>query len=137
MVCRQFKENKTTLDRLEYVTLQINQFMHKHSLVVPETIVIEIPDYHYEDTNKKSMELLNKTIGFIEGKYSEWWEIIEVPVRTWKGNRPKEETRIIVEHDYPQVKTSTIAASTIHNAIDAIGLGDWYIKNYELERRCK
>jgi Holliday junction resolvasome RuvABC endonuclease subunit len=131
------KEDETIVDRMYTITLQISKFLVDRLTFSPFFMVIEIPGYQYIDTNKKSIELLNKTIGFIEGCYCLWWKIIEVPVSEWKGNRPKEETRIIVEHDYPMVKKLDIANSIKHNAIDAIGLGDWWIKKYEIEQRIK
>ena len=49
------------------------------------------------------------------------WEIELIPVRTWKGNLPKERTEYRIQK-YWGVKGET------NDESDAIGIGDWHIR---------
>jgi len=102
-------------------------------LVVKE-IVIEEPQLFISSSkgsaaaNSGAIMKLTALVYGIAGRMMGRVEVIIVPVRTWKGNLPKDITRLRVFHHWPQLKGEELALDTW----DALGLLLWKIKHPEI-----
>jgi hypothetical protein len=68
-------------------------------------LVMETPDFHFVDKNKKIINELRETVGLLQGFfYNRCGQIIRLPVSKWKGNSAKEETKILVKYEYKHIE---------------------------------
>ena len=122
----------TEVERLDNLITSIFTFISDYSVM--DNLVIEIPNYQYNDTNKKSMFLLHKTIGFIEGSFCSG-EKHEVGVREWKSNKSKEATEYEINLIYPSIKEliKNVPDGQKNNVYDAVGIGHYFISKQKME----
>lgn len=130
------KVELTDLQRYRLQIAGINQLLQYHRRwdVDHALIVVEIPGYREVDKNRFTIQLLQKTAGWISGYYcGKGHNVVEVLPQHWKGNFPKDKTRYLIDTLYPNIKPglSHISEDNQHNAYDAAGIWHWFYSNPE------
>ncbi len=97
-----------------------------------DTIVIELPQIYRATRSKAPPEDILQ-LAFTVGKLAERFgqSVVLVRPREWKGTIPKEKhhPRILDKlSDAERARIPKLSKSLLHNVIDAIGLGQYFLK---------
>jgi hypothetical protein len=87
----------------------INYILDKYKVLgyTPEEtmLIIEVPGFYYDDTNKKTIQSLRETCGLIQGLFFNFCNHIKrVTPSQWKGRGSKQVTMYNMGKIYPHLK---------------------------------
>jgi len=122
-------KEETWIPRIDEICIQIlNVYWHHH--IQTARVLIELPAVFVGShkgraaSNSGAVGKILACVFQLKGVLSREfpsWEIDLIPVRTWKGNLPKERTEYRIQK-YWGVKGKT------NDESDAIGIADWHIR---------
>jgi len=123
--------------QVEMIDEFINPNLNKTNTTIENGIVlVEIPGHRAVDKNQYTIQMLQKTAGWISGYFSGYgFDVYEITPQQWKGNRPKETTKFEIDRMYPMVHKKLadngVVGDKQHNAYDAAGMLHWFLSNPE------
>lgn len=114
------------VDRLDWMTAKASELIGLPSVHGLSTVVIELPDHHTAAAkNTMSIEKLTALVFSIRAAALQKSFVVKLaPVRTWKGNCPKEITQRRARKHWGWTGSD-------HNEADAVGIGGWLINQLQ------